>query len=65
MARNLRPGDPYVHATVISKLGPVTYMVKTQDGQSWKRHVEQLKDLATSHSPTPLTTTSITDMLET
>ncbi len=62
MARNLRPGDPYVHAaTVISKLGPVTYMVKTQDGQSWKRHVEQLKDLATSHSPTPVTTTSITD----
>ncbi len=61
MARNLRPGDPYVQATVISKLVPVTYMVKTQDGQSWKRHIEQLKDLATSHSPTPVTTTSITD----
>ena len=32
MARNYRPGDSYVPAMIISKLGPVTYMVETHDG---------------------------------
>ena len=50
MAHNLRSVDPYVHATVISKLGPVTYPVRTRDGQIWNHHIEQLKNLmATSH----------------
>lgn len=33
MARNLRPGDPWVPAVITTKLGPVTYTVRTTEGK--------------------------------
>ena len=38
----MHPGDPWVPAVITSRLGPVTYMVRTSDGRVWKRHIEQL-----------------------
>ena len=43
MARNLRPGSDWIPGTITEKLGPVTYMVATEEGQLWKRHADQLK----------------------
>ena len=46
MARNLRPGDDWVPATVVERTGPVSYLVETGAHQLWKRHVDQLKTVA-------------------
>ena len=43
MARNLRQGPDWLPCTVVEVLGPVTYLVETEDGQRWKRHADQLK----------------------
>ena len=43
LARNLRPGPDWVPATVVEKLGPVTYHVRTQESLLWKRHADQLR----------------------
>ena len=44
MVRNVRPGPDWIAGTVLEVLGPVTYVVETEDGSKWKRHVDQLKD---------------------
>ena len=46
MARNLRPGDAWIPATIVERTGPVSYLVETGEHQLWKRHVDQLKTLA-------------------
>ena len=43
MARNLRPGPDWIPAVVQRRLGPVTYLVNVESGQTWKRHADQLK----------------------
>lgn len=48
MARNVRPGDDWIPATVVERTGPVSYLVETCEHQLWKRHVDQLKTLADS-----------------
>ena len=45
LARNVRPGPDWVPGTIVQVLGPVTYLVETDDGQRWKRHTDQLKVL--------------------
>ena len=52
MARNLRPGPDWVPCTIVEVLGPVTYLVETEDGKRWKRHADQLKTWLPSPSPT-------------
>ena len=42
MAQNLRPGPNWVTGTVVEVLGPVTYIMETEDGSRWKRHADQL-----------------------
>ena len=44
MARNVRPGPDWIPATVLEVQGPVTYLIQTDDGQVWKRHLDQLKE---------------------
>ena len=44
MVRNVRPGPDWIAGTVLEVLGPVTYVVETEDGSKWKRHADQLKD---------------------
>ena len=48
MARNLHPGPDWVPSTILEVLGPVTYLVETEEGQRWKRHADQLKDWLSS-----------------
>lgn len=43
MVRNFRSGPDWVPAVVIEVLGPVTYIVETDYGQHWKRHVDHVK----------------------
>lgn len=49
-ARNLRPGPEWVPSTILEVLGPVTYIVETDEGLRWKRHADQLKHWV-PHSP--------------
>ena len=48
MARNLRPGPKYVTGVVIQKLGPLSYLVEVGEGLIWRRHVDHLKELAST-----------------
>ena len=43
MARNLRPGPDWIPGTIAEVLGPVTYIIETDEGQRWKRHADQIK----------------------
>ena len=40
MVRNVRPGPDWIAGTVLEVLGPVTYIVETEDGSKWKRHMK-------------------------
>ena len=44
MAKNNKQGLPYVPTVVKKKLGPLTYLIQTQDGLTWRRHVDHLKN---------------------
>ena len=43
MARNMRPGERWVPATVLSKQGPVSYLVQRPSGEYWKGHIDHLR----------------------
>ena len=45
MVKNLRPGPAWIAAEITKQLGPVTFLVRVRDGQTWKRHVDHLKVL--------------------
>jgi len=45
MVKNLRPGPALIAAEISKYLGPVTFLVRVRDGQTWKRHVDHLKVL--------------------
>ena len=45
MAKNYRQGMPFVPGVVKKKLGPLTYLIQTQSGLTWKRHIDHLKSL--------------------
>jgi transposase InsO family protein len=42
-ARNYREGDKWVPASVVRRLGKLTYKVRVNGSLVWKRHVDQLK----------------------
>ena len=42
-AKNFRPGPDWLPAQVTAKLGPLSYLIKTDDKQVWRRHVDHLK----------------------
>ena len=50
MANNPKPGFPAVAAVVKKRLGPLTYLVETQSGQTWKRHIDHLRSIGTKMS---------------
>jgi hypothetical protein len=45
MARNLRQGPAWVPGRITEQLGPVTFVVSVNNGQTWKRHIDHLKAL--------------------
>ena len=44
MVRNFHPGQDWVPAIVVERLGPVSYLVETADHQMWRRHLDHLKE---------------------
>ena len=51
MARNNKAGMPYVPGKVKKKIGPLTYLIETENGQIWKRHIDHLKSLGDGNVP--------------
>ena len=51
MARNNKPRMPDVLDKVTKRLGPLTYLVETESGQIWKRHIDHLKSLHQENVP--------------
>ena len=50
MVRNLRPGPNYIPGTIVERQGPLSYLVSVQDGVTWRRHVDHLKELGPQSS---------------
>jgi len=50
-ARSALPGSIWVPATIVEKLGPVTYTVEIRDGTLWKRHADQLREFGGTEDP--------------
>ena len=45
MAKNNKQGKPFVLGVVKKKLGPLTYLIETKDGLTWKIYTDHLKSL--------------------
>ena len=45
MVRNLRPGDKWIPGTIIERTGPLSYLVQVAGGQTWKRHIDHLRQM--------------------
>jgi len=58
MARNYHQGQPWTSGTITKQDGPLSFTVHVENGQMWKRHVDQLKTL---HSSTPQSEFPTTD----
>ena len=50
MVGNYRQGPAWTQVTLTKCLGSMTFLVSV-NGQSWKRHVNQIKKLATDEHP--------------
>ena len=50
MAKNFRSGPKWIPAVIDEKLGPLSYLVKTVDGELWRRHVDHLKEVQWTES---------------
>ena len=55
MAQNIRLGPNWIPATIVEVQGPVTYLVETEDGQIWKHHLDQLKEIQARRETTEFT----------
>ena len=53
MAKNLRSGADWIPATIVARLGPLSFLVETQDKLLWRRHVDHLKDRTIQHNSKP------------
>ena len=45
MIRNLCPGDKWIPGTIIERTGPLSYLVQVAGGQTWKRHIDHLRQM--------------------
>ena len=45
MVRNLRPGPTWIPGTIVGRNGPLSYVVQVKGEQTWKRHVEHLREV--------------------
>ena len=48
MVRNLRPGDKWVPGTILECTGPLSCLVQVSGGQTWKRHIDHLRQMTDS-----------------
>ena len=51
MAKNNKLRMPDVLAKIKKRLGPLTYLIETESGQLWRRHIDHLKSLGRASSP--------------
>ena len=54
-AKNFRSGPSWIQAVVIGKVGPVTYLVRLENGEEWRRHIDHLRsgsDIPAAEFPT-------------
>ena len=49
-SRNFRAGPSWVKAVISDLLGPVTYLVRLENGDYWRRHIDHLR-VGTEHPP--------------
>ena len=45
MAKNYRAGPGWLPGTVIERNGPLSYLIKVNGGQLWRRHIDQLREV--------------------
>ena len=50
-ARNYRDGPDWVPATIVDQLGPLSYLVRLQQGELWRRHIDHLRSGADQSLP--------------
>ena len=50
MARNKRPGNKWIPGVIRKQLGPLTFLVETNQGILWKRHIDHLQDRQTDET---------------
>jgi len=48
MAKNFRDGPDWIPASVVARLGPLSYLLETESKQLWRRHVDHVKARTTS-----------------
>ena len=41
--KNFRDGPPWLKGVIADRLGPVSYLVRMEDGALWRRHVDHLR----------------------
>ena len=61
MTRNYRSGPDWIPGTITARKGPVTFTVCVENGQLWKRHVDQLKSLSAMSPQTEFAHSSDSD----
>ena len=44
MARNYRAGPVWIPGTEVKQNGPLSYLIKANGGQLWRRHIDQLRE---------------------
>ena len=59
MVKNFRPGPDWIPAMVVERLGPLSYLVETDDRKLLRRHVDHLKELVTPQDHIEPSATSI------
>ena len=47
MVRNLHCGPKWIPGVIVQNLGPLSFLIKTRNGQTWRRHEDYLKKLHT------------------
>jgi len=62
VVRDQNPGKPWVPRVIEKLQGPVTYLVRLDTGQLWKRHIDHLKEINGSSTETVPKTTE-TEMI--
>lgn len=50
MARNFRPAPKWIPGVVDAKLGPLSYLVRLENEELWRRHVDNLKGVTVDQS---------------
>ena len=48
LAKNFRPGAPWVKGKIFQQLGPLTFQVEVEQSLCWKRHIDHLKKLSSA-----------------